>query len=245
MRKVIVFGGASAIATEVEKLFAANSDELCLIDINLARLESVKKDILARYKTRIEIMEFNALDFSSHNDIFHKAVQTLGGVDIVFIAYGTLPNQEKAEKDVNYAIEHFTINATSIISIASIAANYFEEIGKGTIAVISSVAGDRGRRSNYLYGSAKGAISLFLQGLRNRLASKNINVITIKPGIVDTPMTAHLEKNFLFARVDVVGRQIYEAIQNPKDIVYIPSFWKWIMLVIKLIPESIFKKLNL
>lgn len=245
MKKVIVFGGASAIATEVEKLFAAEGAELCLIDIKLSRLEAVKNDILTRYKTRIELIEFNPLDFSNQRVAFQNAIELLGGVDIVLIAYGTLPDQQRTQTDIEYAIEHFNINATSIIALSSHIANYFERIGKGTLAVISSVAGDRGRKSNYLYGAAKGAISLFLQGLRNRLFNKNVNIITIKPGIVATPMTAHLVKNFLFARADIVGRQIYEAINNQKDIVYVPGYWRYIMLIIKHIPESIFKRLNL
>jgi short-subunit dehydrogenase len=245
MKKVIVFGGASAIATEIEKLFAAEGAELCLLDTKMSRLQAVRDDILARYKTRIELIEFNALDFGNHNQAFHQAVETLGGVDIVLVAYGTLPNQEKAQNDIEYAIEHFNINATSIISLSSIVANYFEEKGSGTLAVISSVAGDRGRKSNYLYGSAKGAISIFLQGLRNRLSRKNVSVITIKPGIVDTPMTAHLPKNFLFAKVDVVARSIFEGINALKDIIYVPGYWRLIMCVIKHIPETIFKRLNL
>ena len=245
MKKVIVFGGASAIATEIEKLFAAEGAELCLLDTKMSRLQAVRDDILARYKTRIELIEFNALDFGNHNQAFHQAVETLGGVDIVLVAYGTLPNQEKAQNDIEYAIEHFNINATSIISLSSIVANYFEEKGSGTLAVISSVAGDRGRKSNYLYGSAKGAISIFLQGLRNRLSRKNVSVITIKPGIVDTPMTAHLPKNFLFAKVDVVARSIFEGIDAQKDIIYVPGYWRLIMCVIKHIPETIFKRLNL
>ncbi len=245
MKKVIVFGGASAIATEIEKLFAAEGAELCLLDTKMSRLQAVRDDILARYKTRIELIEFNALDFGNHNQAFHQAVETLGGVDIVLVAYGTLPNQEKAQNDIEYAIEHFNINATSIISLSSIVANYFEEKGSGTLAVISSVAGDRGRKSNYLYGSAKGAISIFLQGLRNRLSRKNVSVITIKPGIVDTPMTAHLPKNFLFAKVDVVARSIFEGINALKDIIYVPGYWRLIMCVIKHVPETIFKRLNL
>ncbi len=245
MKKVIVFGGASAIATEVEKLFAADGAELCLLDTKMTRLQAVRDDILARYKTRIELIEFNALDFSNHKEIFNQAVDILGGVDIVLVAYGTLPNQEKSQNDIDYAIEHFNINATSIVSLCSIAANYFEEKERGILAVISSVAGDRGRKSNYLYGSAKGAVSLFLQGLRNRLSSKNVSVVTIKPGIVDTPMTSHLPKNFLFAKVDVVGRIIFDGINAQKDIIYAPGYWRFIMCVIKHIPETIFKKLNL
>ena len=111
--------------------------------------------------------------------------------------------------------------------------------------MISSVAGDRGRASNYIYGTAKGAVSIFLQGLRNRLSSSNVNVLTIKPGFVDTPMTSHLPKNFLYAKPELVGEQIYDAISKQKDIVYIPKFWRLIMFMIKHIPEFIFKKLSI
>lgn len=245
MKKVIVFGGASAIATEVEKLFAIEGAELCLLDLKLSRLEAVRNDIMARSKTRIEIAEFNAIDFESHQSAFDKAVEMLGGVDIVLIAYGTLPNQSEVEQDNMKAIQEFNVNALSVISLSTVVSNYFEKLGQGTLAVISSVAGDRGRKSNYLYGSAKGAVSLFLQGLRNRLSSKGISIITIKPGMVATPMTANMPKSFLFAKAEVVGKGIYDAINDGKDIAYVPKFWRLIMLIIKHIPEFIFKKMNL
>ncbi len=245
MKKVIVFGGASAIAVEVEKLFALEEAELCLLDLKLSRLETVKKDIIARSKTRIELLEFNALDFEAHQQTFEKAVELLGGVDIVLIAYGTLPNQSEMEQDNLKAIREFNVNGLSVISLSTVVSNYFEKVGKGTLAVISSVAGDRGRKSNYLYGSAKGATSLFLQGLRNRLSSTGVNIITIKPGMVATPMTANMPKSFLFSKAEAVGRGIYNAINNGKDIAYVPGFWRCVMLVIKLIPEFIFKKMNL
>ena len=129
--------------------------------------------------------------------------------------------------------------------MTTILANYFEEKKDGCIAVISSVAGDRGRQSNYLYGSAKGAVSIFLQGLRNRLSKSNVHILTIKPGLVDSPMTAHLPKNFLYSKPAVIANGIYSAIENKKDIVYLPKFWWLILTILKLIPESIFKKLSL
>jgi len=124
-------------------------------------------------------------------------------------------------------------------------AEIMEEQGHGTIAVISSVAGDRGRMSNYVYGAAKGAVSTFLQGLRNRMSHKGVHVLTIKPGFVDTPMTKDVDKNFLFASAKQVGNGIYNAIESKKDVVYLPPFWKLIMMIIKLVPESIFKKLKM
>ena len=127
----------------------------------------------------------------------------------------------------------------------SLLANYFEKRGEGTLAAISSVAGDRGRQSNYVYGTAKAAVNTYLQGLRNRLYSKGVHVLTIKPGFVDTPMTAHLRQGPLFASADRVARDIVKAIEKKKCIIYTPWFWRWIMLLIRLIPEPVFRRLKL
>jgi len=124
-------------------------------------------------------------------------------------------------------------------------ANYFEKRGKGNITVISSVAGDRGRQSNYIYGSAKGALSVFLQGLRNRLAPRGVSVTTIKPGFIDTPMTADIKKGPLFASAELVGTRVYKAMKRGESVVYTPFFWRFIMLIIIHIPECIFKRLKL
>jgi short-subunit dehydrogenase len=132
-----------------------------------------------------------------------------------------------------------------VISLLTLLANYFEHQKRGCIAVISSVAGDRGRQSNYVYGAAKGAVTIFLQGLRNRLASKGVAVVTIKPGMVDTPMTAHMRKSRLFASAETVGQGIYQAMVKRRDVVYMPGYWRYIMWIIKSIPESRFKNLRI
>lgn len=244
--KILIIGAGSAIAVETAKCFAKDGAELFLADLKMNRLEIIKKNINAEYpSSNIYIYEFDAMAFEKHENILNAANDALGGIDVILIAYGTLPDQAKVTSDNNEAVKEFTLNATSIISLSTIFAKYFEIRQSGTLAVISSVAGDRGRQSNYLYGSAKGAVSIFLQGLRNHLFDKGINVLTIKPGMVDTPMTSHLDKSLLFAKAKVVGEGIFKAIKNRKDIVYLPGFWKIIMLVIKLIPESIFKKLKL
>ena len=136
-------------------------------------------------------------------------------------------------------------NFVSVVSLLTYMANYFSAKKSGTIAVISSVAGDRGRQSNYVYGAAKGALTLVLQGLRNRLFSDGVQVLTIKPGFVDTPMTADIKKNFLFVKPKLVAEQIVIAVKKKKDVVYVPWFWRYIMLIIKIIPEFIFKRLSL
>jgi len=132
-----------------------------------------------------------------------------------------------------------------VIAMASVAANYFEQQNYGTLAVISSVAGDRGRQSNYVYGAAKGTISLFMQGLRNRFGKTDIKIITIKPGMVDTPMTADMPKNPLYSTPITIGKGIFEAMVNGKEIAYLPTYWRLVMFIIKHIPEFVFKKLSL
>jgi short-subunit dehydrogenase len=132
-----------------------------------------------------------------------------------------------------------------VISLLTISANYFEQRRRGCIAVISSVAGDRGRKSNYVYGTAKAALTTFLQGLRNRLSSSGVTVVTVKPGFVATPMTAHMKSGLLTASPQAVGQGIYEAMMKKKDVVYLPWFWQPIMFIVKSIPESVFKRLSL
>ncbi|MCG8081658.1 MAG: SDR family NAD(P)-dependent oxidoreductase, partial [Candidatus Thiodiazotropha taylori] len=141
--------------------------------------------------------------------------------------------------------KEFEVNALTTISLLTNLANYFEAQQRGSIVVISSVAGDRGRQSNYVYGAAKGAVTIFLQGLRNRLTKSGVNVLTVKPGFVDTPMTADFPKGALWASSEKVAQDINKAIDAQKSVAYVPWFWRYIMLIIKSIPEMVFKKLSL
>lgn len=245
MKKVLIFGGASAIAHQTAVNFAKDGSELFLIDLKLNRVEAVAKDIRTRVpNSKIHIDELDALDYDHHQEAFDSAVKKMNGLDAMLIAHGTLPKQENIEKDTEEILREFNINALSGMSLATIAANYFERKESGTLAIISSVAGDRGRKSNYIYGSAKAALTAFSSGLRGRLAGKGVKVITIKPGFVDTPMTAEMPKNPLYASPQTVGKGIYEAMMKGRDIVYLPGFWRYIMLIVKAVPETIFKKLN-
>jgi len=245
MKKILIIGGTSAIATETAILFSKNGADIFLADIKLNRLEEVKNHINALTKCNVHIGEYELKDMSQHKTLFDDALRHLGDIDAVLIAHGTLPEQEKIQNDNLLTVEQININFTSVVSLASLTGNYFESKDNGCLAVISSVAGDRGRQSNYVYGAAKGGISLFLQGMRNRFAKKGISVLTVKPGFVDTPMTAHLSKNPLYSSPEQVGKLIYEGMKKGKDIIYVPGFWRLIMFVIKHIPESIFKKLSL
>lgn len=175
-----------------------------------------------------------------------EAQRALGGLDVLLVAHGSLPDQKACERSVHVTLDELHTNALSVISLVTLAANLFQTAGHGTIAVISSVAGDRGRQSNYIYGTAKGMVSLFLEGLRNRLSRSGVRVVTIKPGFVDTPMTAHLEKKGpLWAQPQAIARGIARAVNGQRDVVYLPGIWRWIMLIIRHIPEPIFKRMSL
>ncbi|MFC2131881.1 SDR family oxidoreductase [Bacteroidota bacterium] len=245
MKKILILGAGSAIAKETAKNFAMDGAHLFLVDINQGRLEATRDDILSRCETKINIDILDVRDYDRHEPVFKRAVEKLNGLDAVLIAHGTLPDQEKAQNDIEIIVREFSINCVSVIAFASVAANYFEEKKAGMIAVISSVAGDRGRMSNYIYGAAKGGVTKFLQGLRNRLAHSGVNVLTIKPGMVDTPMTANMPKSPLFAKPQDVGKSIYKAMKAGKDVLYVPGYWKFIMWIIIHLPEFIFKKLKL
>ncbi len=163
----------------------------------------------------------------------------------MLIAHGTLPDQLACEQSVDVAVAEFNTNATSTISLMTLAANKLEAQHAGALAVISSVAGDRGRQSNYLYGAAKAAVSTFSSGLRQRLAKVGVAVVTIKPGFVDTPMTKDFRKGALWAKPEAVAAGIVHAIDRRSSVVYLPWFWSLIMLIIRHIPEPIFKRIKL
>jgi len=245
MSKVVIFGATSAIAMEAARLFAQDGSSLFLVARDTDKLEAVGQDLGVRGAQSIVTAQADLSNTAEHAALIERAEEALGGFDTVLIAYGVLPNQKACEEDYQAAAESFQVNFLSAASLVTRIANKFEHEKQGVIAVISSAAGDRGRKSNYVYGTAKGALSLFLQGVRNRLQPAGAHVVTIKPGFVDTPMTADIKKGALFVGPDVIGRGIYKAIQKKKDIVYLPWFWCLIMLIIKHIPERIFKRLSL
>lgn len=243
--KVLIIGATSAIAHETAKLYAKEGAELYLVGRNADKVEAVSNDLKVRGAKRVENYLLDLARLDQHQVMLDHAISTLGKLDAVLIAHGTLSDQAACMQSANATIEELTNNGLSIISLLTILANYFEKQKSGCIAVISSVAGDRGRQSNYVYGTGKAMINTFLSGLRSRLSKAGVAVITIKPGTVDTPMTTHLKKGLLFASSEKVGSDIYKAMQKGKDVVYTPFFWRFIMLIIIHIPEPIFKRLNL
>ena len=245
MKKILIVGATSAIAEATARLWAKQGNQLYLLGRNTERLASISADLKIRGASDVQYAILDANDFVRHGTTLDTAVAALGGLDTVLIAHGTLGDQAACEQDFNITLQELNTNAISVISLLTHIANRLEVQKQGTIAVISSVAGDRGRQSNYVYGTAKGALSIFLQGLRNRLYKSGVQVLTVKPGFVDTPMTASFKKGALWATPDAIASSIYSAIERRRDVIYAPFFWFWIMAIIKLIPERIFKNLKL
>lgn len=245
VQRVLIVGATSAIGGAVARRFASEGARLFLVARDTAHLAIVANDLTARGAAQTETFALDLNEIARHGDMLAAADAALGGLDTTLIAYGTLSDQAACEASVEATLQEWQTNATSTIALLTLLANDFAQRRAGTIAVVTSVAGDRGRKSNYVYGAAKGALNIFVAGLRGRLAAVGVAVITIEPGFVDTPMTAHLPKNALFATPDKVGTDIHRAILRGTDVVYTPFFWRYIMLILKLVPERIFKRLSI
>ncbi|MBC3864293.1 SDR family oxidoreductase [Undibacterium jejuense] len=245
MQRVLIVGATSAIAEAFAKQYAQQHASFFLLAKSLERLHLLAGDLLLRGATAVTYQHFDALEISSHIAAVDSAIYALGGIDIVLIAYGTLGKQTACEQDPLKSIRELNVNFVSVVALLTILAPRFVTQSYGTIAVISSVAGERGRQSNYVYGSAKAGLSAFLQGLRNRLHPSGVHVLTVKPGLVDTPMTSEFRKGMMWATPDAIASGIVNAIAQRDSVVYLPGFWRYIMLLIKLIPEAIFRRLSL
>jgi decaprenylphospho-beta-D-erythro-pentofuranosid-2-ulose 2-reductase len=245
MKKILVLGATSGIAQACVRLYAARGASLYLVARNAQNLEAVARDAATRGAARSETEALDLDDFEAHGPLVARAEAALGGLDGVLLAHGVLGDQAAAERDFATTHAVLTTNLLGPISLLTHLANRFEAQKRGTLVVISSVAGDRGRQSNYVYGTSKGGLSVFLQGLRNRLSRSGVAVVTVKPGFVDTPMTAGVKKNALFATPEQVARGIVKAAERRRDVVYLPGFWRLIMFVIRCVPERVFKRLKL
>lgn len=245
MQRILIIGATSAIAEAAARLWAAGGNALFLVGRRTERLEAIAADLRVRGASLVGVYALDANDIAVHAGMLDAAEGLLGGLDIALIAHGTLPDQKACERSVGLTLKEISTNGLSVVALATLLGERFEQRGSGTLAVIGSVAGDRGRQSNYVYGAAKGMVGLFLQGLRNRLSKKGVQVLTIKPGFVDTPMTAAFKKSVLWAQPDDIAAGILKAIEKKSDVAYLPGFWWAIMAIIRHIPESIFKKLSL
>ena len=244
-KKVLVVGATSAIAQETSRLFAAYGAQLFLTGRNAEKLASVAQDLRLRGAAQVDTAVLDVADLTRHEAVIDAAFAALGEVEVVLLAHGVLPDQSRCEQSASDALETLTVNFTATVALLTPLANRLEAQRRGCLAVISSVAGDPGRQSNYVYGASKGGLDRFLEGLRNRLYRSGVAVLTIKPGFVDTPMTASKPKNSLYASPARVARGIHSAIEARRNVVYLPWFWRPIMCVVDNIPESLFKRLRL
>jgi decaprenylphospho-beta-D-erythro-pentofuranosid-2-ulose 2-reductase len=246
MQNILIIGATSAIAEATANLYAKQGAKLYLIARNKSRLETIAADLKIRGASFVSIATFDANDFERHQELLDTAIQVLDAIDIALIAHGTLGDQKACEASAETALKELQTNALSTISILTLLANVMEKQKKGTIAVISSVAGDRGRPSNYVYGTAKAAVTTFCQGLSVRLIKSGVHIINIKPGMVDTPMTAEMAMPaILVAKPEQIAIDIVKGIETRKDVLYTPWFWKYAMMGIIHLPIGIFKKISL
>lgn len=243
--RVLIVGATSAIATETARAYAASGARLFLTGRDLARLDGVAADLRVRGASAVETAVLDVTDLRRGPEVIEAAWAAFDGLDVALVAHGVLPDQARCQSSADDALAAIEVNFTSTVALLTPLANRFEAAGGGCIAVISSVAGDRGRQSNYVYGSAKGGLDRFLEGLRNRLFRSGVAVVTLKPGFVDTPMTAGLRQGALFATARRAGRAVHRAIEGRRDVAYIPWFWRPIMAIIRALPEPVFKRLRL
>ncbi|HBT97380.1 MAG TPA: short-chain dehydrogenase [Desulfobulbaceae bacterium] len=243
MATMLILGAASDIARATALAFANDGWDLILAGRQPEILDKIATDIALRSGRRVKTAHFDALRSEEHAVFWQGAEEE---VSALFCAVGLLGDQEKAQADMDQATAILQTNFTGLLPILSLAANTFEKRGRGLIIAISSVAGDRGRASNYFYGSAKAGLTAFLSGLRNRLAKKGVDVITVKPGFVATAMTADMALPIkLTATPKQVATDIVKAARKKHDVIYSRWFWRYIMLIVDHIPEKIFKKLKL
>jgi decaprenylphospho-beta-D-erythro-pentofuranosid-2-ulose 2-reductase len=236
-RNILLTGAGSAIARALAERLAADGDNLVLAGRDVADLSRTAADLRLRFNVKVDVISFD--------DCVARLPE---GLDGVVACHGLMFDQTAAEADPDLAREMIDVNYTSVVLILErAAADFLKRGGRGkTIAAISSVAGDRGRKSNYLYGAPKAAVSAYLDGLRHRLAPSGVAVLTIKPGFVDTKMTWGKPGMFLVASPAKVAGDIHRALRRGRGgVIYTPWFWRWIMFIIRSIPEPIFKRLNI
>jgi decaprenylphospho-beta-D-erythro-pentofuranosid-2-ulose 2-reductase len=244
MKNIFVLGATSSIAQAYLRLCAPTGASFWLLGRNAARLQIVAADLKARGASAVELRTFNQGDFGALSAEVAAPFQAWGRVDVFLATQGALPSQDECERFPELLAEFFQGSAVEVMQASLLVASRFEKQGDGTCVILGSVAGDRGRRGNYVYGSAKAALDTFCDGLRQRLAPHS-RVIFVKPGPVDTPMTAHLTKTALFTTPGKVAAVIEYALGRRRaTVVYAPGYWRWIMMVVKLLPSGVVKKMR-
>lgn len=244
-RRVLILGATSAIAQAVARLYASQGARLALVARNRQYLEVVASDLRVRGASALwtEVADF--LDVERHPSLVEQAQQALGGLDVALVAHGVLPVQAEALLDRRVAELCWQTNFVSAASLLEAVARRMEDAGKGTLGVLSSVAGDRGRAENYVYGASKAALSAYASGLGQRAAKQGVRVVTVKPGPVATPMTVgRTARPRLLADVDDVGRRVHRALERGWRVVYAPAYWRLVMGILKLLPTALFERMR-
>ena len=245
-RRVLVFGATSGIAQAVARVYAASGARLALVARSREHLSAVAGDLTVRGGEVVLQRTVDLCDLGRHRTLVAEAEQALEGLDVVLVAHGVLPDQQACQEDPRQAVGSWDVNFTSAATLMEAAAERMLVAENGVLAVLSSVAGERGRADNYVYGAAKAALTTYASGLGHRLQGTGVTVVTIKPGPVDTPMIAGRNLSpRLVADVDVVGRRIHRALERGERVVYAPGKWRWIMAVIRALPLRIFERLRL
>ena len=240
---VLILGALSDIGIAIAHKFACKGHDIKLAARNLSKLKTKYENLNSKYNINVNFYEFDVLKTDTHINFIENLDEL---PSILICAIGNMGNQNENETKLDLRIKVLRTNNEGPINIISEFANIFEKRGSGTIVGISSVAGERGRSSNYIYGSAKAGFTVFLSGLRNRLAKKKVHVLTVLPGTVYTKMTSNLKLPKLFTTYpDKVSDDIYMAVKKKKNIIYSMGVWRYIVFIIKLIPEEIFKKLKI
>ena len=243
MPTILILGATSDMGTAIARLFAEKKFDVQLASRNPSKLESLQTDLRIRFGINSSTHPFDATDFNTHQSFYDALIPS---PDITACVFGYMNENEDVINDQAETLKTIHTNYTGAVSILNIVAKDYAGKKKGCIAGISSVAGERGRQSNYIYGSAKAGFTTYLSGLRNRLYANGVHVITVLPGFVYTKMTAHLHlPKLLTATPDEVAQAIFHAVQKRKNTIYVKWFWRWIMCLIKSIPEGFFKRMKL
>lgn len=244
--RVAIVGATSTIARAVAQRLADRGATLHLAARNEEAVRRIGQDLQVRQDASVTWSQFEATESTSREHLLETAMREMGGLDVLFVAVGMLGSEEEAQQNPTHLQNVIEVNFTAVAQLLSRAAQRFEAKGEGMIAALSSVAGDRGRPSNYAYGSAKAGLTAFMEGLRGRMHESGVHVLTVKPGPTDTKMTFGMEDPPpLMAKPEQVAADIVAAMKTRRDVCYTPSIWRYIMSLIRLIPPSVFKKLPL
>lgn len=244
-QRALIFGANSTIATAFCRLLAAQGWSLFLVARNSEALESLAADLQLRGASQISIAQTELCEMEKHPALVADAWDRFDGFDLALLAHGSLPSQANCENDWDQQLSEIQTNLLSQQSLLTCLAPRFEAQGSGCLAAISSVAGDRGRASNYIYGAAKAGLSCYLKGLQQRLAPAGVRVLDLRPGWVDTPMTSEFEKGLLWSRPEQVAQGILRATQKASGTVYLPAWWRPIMAIIRLLPDFVIRRLGI